>query len=100
MADNILPVSPDVVTLEQVKKDFLPENFLQCNLNGKIWAIGIPDPPGDAGIVVNLDALKEAGLPQVAKFDEHGPASCLREEADKQGGRQDRTLGAFLPGIQ
>jgi ABC-type glycerol-3-phosphate transport system substrate-binding protein len=66
---NLQPVSPDVVTIEQVKKNFLPEHYLQCNLNNQIWAIGIPDPPGDAGLVVNLDALEEAGLPYVAKFD-------------------------------
>ena len=38
--------------------------------DNQIWAIGIPDPPGDAGLVVNLDALKEAGLwlPQSIHF--------------------------------
>ena len=67
--DTIQPVSPGVVTMAQVKKDFLPENFLQCNKNNAIWAIGIPDPPGDCGILVNLDHLQEAGLSVPAKFD-------------------------------
>jgi len=67
--DTIQPVSPGVVTLAQVKKDFLPENFLQCNKNNAIWAIGIPDPPGDCGILINIDHLQEAGLAVPAKFD-------------------------------
>ena len=66
---NIQPVSPAVVTIEQVKKDFLPENYIQCNLNNQIWAIGIPDPPGDCGIIVNVKHLKEAGLAVKEKFD-------------------------------
>jgi len=67
--DTIQPVSPGVVTVEQVKKDFLPENYLQCNKGNAIWAIGIPDPPGDCGILVNLDHLQEAGLSVPGKFD-------------------------------
>lgn len=35
---------------------------MQCNLNDQIWAVGIPDPPGDTGILVNVDHLNEAGL--------------------------------------
>lgn len=66
---NLQPVSPGVVTTAQVKKDFLPENYIQCHIDEQIWAIGIPDPPGDAGIIVNVDHLKEAGLPLKAKFD-------------------------------
>ncbi len=66
---NLTPLSPDVVTVEQVKKDFLPENYIQCNIDNKIWAIGIPDPPGEAGIIANVAHLKEAGLSVPDKFD-------------------------------
>ncbi len=66
---NLLPLSPDVVTTEQVKRDFLPENYIQCHIDEKIWAIGIPDPPGDAGLIVNVDHLKEAGLPVLEEFE-------------------------------
>jgi ABC-type glycerol-3-phosphate transport system substrate-binding protein len=66
---NLQPVSPDVVTTDQVKRNFLPENYIQCHINEQIWAIGIPDPPGDAGIIVNVDHLKEAGLPVLTKFE-------------------------------
>lgn len=66
---NIQPVSPDVVTTEQVKRDFLPENYTQCHIDEKIWAIGIPDAPGDPGLSVNVDHLKEAGLPLLTKFE-------------------------------
>jgi ABC-type glycerol-3-phosphate transport system substrate-binding protein len=66
---NLQPVSPEVVTTEQVKRDFLPENYIQCHIDEQIWAIGIPDPPGDCGIIVNVDHLKEAGLPVLDKFE-------------------------------
>jgi ABC-type glycerol-3-phosphate transport system substrate-binding protein len=96
IAGNILPVSPDVVTFEEVKKNYLPENFLQCNLNNKIWAIGIPDPPGDAGLVVNLDALKEAGLPQIAKFDDMDQLlSYAQKLTKKEGGKIVRSGVSF-----
>ena len=65
---NLLPLSPEVVTTEQVKRDFLPENYIQCHIDEKIWAIGIPDPPGEAGLIVNVDHLKEAGLPVLKEF--------------------------------
>jgi len=62
VAGGLQPVSPDVVTTEFVKKNMFPENYIQCHIDEQIWAIGIPDPPGDAGIIVNVDHLKEAGL--------------------------------------
>jgi ABC-type glycerol-3-phosphate transport system substrate-binding protein len=65
---NLLPVSPEVVTTEQVKNDFLPENYIQCHIDEQIWAIGIPDPPGDCGIIVNVDHLEDAGLTVLDKF--------------------------------
>jgi len=69
VAGGLQPVSPDVVTTEFVKKEMFPENYLQCHLEEQIWAIGIPDPPGDAGIIVNVDDLKAAGLEVIGKFD-------------------------------
>jgi ABC-type glycerol-3-phosphate transport system substrate-binding protein len=66
---NLQPVSPAVVTTEQVKRDFLPENYIQCHIDEQIWAIGIPDPPGDCGVIVNVDHLKEEGLPVLGKFE-------------------------------
>ena len=93
---NIQPVSPDVVTVEQVKKNFLPEHYLQCNLNNQIWAIGIPDPPGDSGIIVNLDSLKEAGLPQVAKFDDMDQLLSYAKKLTKvEGGKIVRSGLSF-----
>ncbi len=85
---DIQPVSPDVVTLDQVKKSFLPENYLQCHLNNQVWAIGIPDPPGDSGIIVNLDDLKEAGLPYIPKFESIDQLlSYAQKLAKKEGGK-------------
>lgn len=93
---NILPLSPGVVTLEEVKKNWLPEFYLQCNLNNQIWAVGIPDPPGDAGLVVNLDALKEAGLPQIAKFDDMDQLlSYAKKLTKKEGGKIVRSGLSF-----
>jgi len=65
---NLQPVSPGVVTTEQVKREQLPENYLQCHLKEQIWAIGIPDTAGDIGLAINVDHLKEVGLPFVNKF--------------------------------
>jgi ABC-type glycerol-3-phosphate transport system substrate-binding protein len=66
---NLQPVSPDVVTVAQVRREQLPENILQCQIDGQVWAIGIPDSPGDIGLAVNADHLKEVGLPLIGKFD-------------------------------
>ncbi len=60
---SIQPLTPDVFpSVDWVKQNLSPEYYLQCNLNDQIWAVGIPDPPGDTGILVNVDHLKEAGL--------------------------------------
>jgi ABC-type glycerol-3-phosphate transport system substrate-binding protein len=67
---NLQPVTPEVVTTEQVKADFLPENYIQCHIDEQIWAIGIPDPPGDCGIIANVDHIEEAGLPMIGKFQD------------------------------
>lgn len=93
---NILPLSPDVVSVAEVKKNWLPEFYLQCNLNNQIWAVGIPDPPGDAGLVVNLDALKEAGLPKVGKFDDLDQLlAYARKLTKKEGGKITRAGLSF-----
>ncbi|MCL4378070.1 MAG: extracellular solute-binding protein [Actinobacteria bacterium] len=66
---NLQPLSPGVVTTEFVKKEMLPENYIQCHIDEQIWAIGIPDPPGDSGFIVNVDDIKAAGLELPKKFD-------------------------------
>jgi len=66
---NLLPLSPEVVTTADVKKNFLPENYIQCHIGEQIWAVGIPDPPGEAGLIVNADHLKEAGLKVIKEFE-------------------------------
>jgi hypothetical protein len=42
---------------------------LQSFYDGNLYALGVPDPPGDAALVVNLDHLKEAGLEHLPVFD-------------------------------
>ena len=60
---SIQPLTPEVFpSIDWVKQNLDPEYYLQCNLNDQIWAVGIPDPPGDTGILVNVDHLNEAGL--------------------------------------
>ena len=64
--------------------------------DNQIWAIGIPDPPGDAGLVVNLDALKEAGLPQIAKFDDMDQLLAYATKlTKKEGGKIARSGLSF-----
>jgi ABC-type glycerol-3-phosphate transport system substrate-binding protein len=93
---NIQPLSPGVVTVEEVKKNWLPEYYLQCNLNNQIWAVGITDPPGDAGLVVNLDALKEAGLAKVGKFDDVDQMLAYAKKlTKKEGGKIVRSGLSF-----
>jgi ABC-type glycerol-3-phosphate transport system substrate-binding protein len=69
LAGHIAPVTPDIVTLEQAKRDFMPETYLQSLYEGNLYAIGVPDPPGDAGLVANLDHLEEAGLDHPTVFE-------------------------------
>jgi len=66
---NLHPLTPDVVTTEFVKKEMLPEYYLQCHIDEQIWAVGIPDPPGDAGMCVNAGDFEEAGLELPEKFE-------------------------------
>ena len=66
---NIQPVTPDIMSVAEAKRDLLPENILQCQLDGQVWAIGFPDSPGDLGLAVNTDHLKEVGLPMIGKFE-------------------------------
>lgn len=62
------PLTPDVMSLAEVKRDFMPENYLQGFYKGNVYALGVPDPPGDAGLVANLDHLQEAGLKHIPAF--------------------------------
>ena len=48
-------------SLNGMGKESIPRLFTM-QLNDQIWAVGIPDPPGDTGILVNVDHLNEAGL--------------------------------------
>ena len=68
LAGHIAPVTPDIVTLEQAKREFMPETYLQSLYDGNLYAIGVPDPPGDAGLVANMDHLEEAGLEHLTVF--------------------------------
>jgi ABC-type glycerol-3-phosphate transport system substrate-binding protein len=68
LAGDIQPITPWVATVDQMKKDYLPENILQSLYKGNIYALGYSDPPGDAGIVANVDQLKAAGLPIIDHF--------------------------------
>jgi len=65
--NSILPFPDDVFTVEELKEKCWPEYYLQAPFD-KVYAFGIPDPLGDAGIVVNLDMLKEAGLEKPDRF--------------------------------
>lgn len=62
------PLPPDVVSVEEVKAKWWPEYCLQAPFDS-IYAVGIPDPIGDAGIVVNVDMFKEAGLAIPSAFE-------------------------------
>ncbi len=88
LAGHIAPVTPHIVTLEQAKKDFMPETYLQSLYDGNLYAIGVPDPPGDAGMVANLDHLEEAGLEHLTVFEsidqmlDYGEQLVIREGDD------------------
>jgi len=69
IAGQLLPLSPQVMTYDDAKKNLFPEYILQSQVDNQLWAMGIPDPPGDSGIIVNLDALAAAGLKKIDKFD-------------------------------
>ena len=88
LAGHIAPVTPHIVTLEQAKKEFMPETYLQSLYDGNLYAIGVPDPPGDAGMVANLDHLEEAGLEHLTVFEsidqmlDYGEQLVIREGDD------------------
>lgn len=69
IAGNLQPVTPGVFTVDWAKENLLPENLSHCNLNDQLWAVGIPDGPGDWAVIANTDHLKEAGLPVIDKFE-------------------------------
>ena len=68
MTDQILPLTPKLWSYEDAKKALWPEYILQSQVGNQVWAFGIPDPPGDTGLIANLDDLKAAGLEKVEKF--------------------------------
>ncbi|MCD6318887.1 extracellular solute-binding protein [Candidatus Aerophobetes bacterium] len=65
---SIAPFPDNVLTVKELKEKFWPEYYLQAPFN-KVYAVGFPDPLGDAGLVVNLDMFKEAGLKQIPAFE-------------------------------
>jgi len=67
LTKSIEPLPEDVLSVKDLKSKFWPEYYLQAPFD-KAYAVGIPDPPGDAGLVVNVDLLKKAGLPIPAQF--------------------------------
>jgi ABC-type glycerol-3-phosphate transport system substrate-binding protein len=85
LAKAIAPLTPDVFTIPELKREFMPENYLQSFYQGNVYALGVPDPPGDAGLVVNLDQLQEAKLPFLTAFEsraqllEYGRKLVVRE---------------------
>jgi ABC-type glycerol-3-phosphate transport system substrate-binding protein len=93
---NILPVTPEVMSVEEAKRNLLPENILQCQLDGQVWAIGIPDSPGDLGLAVNVEHVKEAGLPLVGKFDNMDHMlKYANAMAQSEGGKLTRSALSF-----
>lgn len=66
---QLLPLTPKVMSYDEAKAKLFPEYILLSSYNNQLWAVGIPDPPGDAGLIVNLDALQAAGLKKIDKFD-------------------------------
>jgi len=64
---SIVPFPDDVLTVKELKEKFWPEYYLQAPFD-KVYAIGFPDPLGDAGLVVNLDMFEEAGLEKISAF--------------------------------
>jgi ABC-type glycerol-3-phosphate transport system substrate-binding protein len=65
---QILPLTPKLWSYEDAKKLLWPQYILQSQVDNQVWAIGVSDAPGDAGLIANLDDLKEAGLEKVDKF--------------------------------
>jgi ABC-type glycerol-3-phosphate transport system substrate-binding protein len=65
---QILPLTPKLWSYEDAKKILWPQYILQSQVDNQVWAIGVSDAPGDAGLIANLDDLEEAGLERVDKF--------------------------------
>ncbi len=57
----------DVLSKAELEKDFWPEFAVQAPFPD-VYAVGVADPPGDAGFVVNLDMFEEAGLEVPGRF--------------------------------
>jgi ABC-type glycerol-3-phosphate transport system substrate-binding protein len=69
ISGQILPLSPEVMSYEDAKAQLFPEYILQSTYNDQLWAAGIPDPPGDAGLIANVGALETAGLEAIGQFE-------------------------------
>lgn len=87
-ANYLMKLTPDVVTLDEVKSEFLLENYLQSAPWGDIFAMGVPDPPGDAGLVINVDLAREAGLEVPRAFDSMEQLAEYAEKLTKRQGDQ------------
>jgi ABC-type glycerol-3-phosphate transport system substrate-binding protein len=85
-AGYLLPLSQNVATLDEVKTEFLLENYLQTASYGDVFAIGVPDPPGDAGLIINVDLAKEAGLDVPTAFESFDQLSEYAEKLTKRQG--------------
>lgn len=86
LAGNLVPLSPEVMTYDEAKKSLMPEYILQAPVDETLWAIGIPDPPGDAGLVVNVDQLTEAGLKVPARFASRDELLAYAEKLTTRSG--------------
>jgi ABC-type glycerol-3-phosphate transport system substrate-binding protein len=68
LAKAITPVPDEILSIEELKETMWPEYYLQAPFD-QVYAIGIPDPIGDAGFAINIDIFEEAGLEVLGKFD-------------------------------
>jgi multiple sugar transport system substrate-binding protein len=93
IAGQLLPLSPKVMSYADAKAKLFPEYILQSQVDNQLWAIGIPDPPGDSGIIVNLDALDAAGLTKIGKFDSRSQLLDYAKKLTTFSGGSMKTAG-------
>ncbi|WP_369017586.1 extracellular solute-binding protein [Thermatribacter velox] len=91
---SILPFPEDIFTVEELKEKCWPEYYLQAPFD-KVYAFGIPDPLGDAGIVINLDMLVEAGLEKVDRFTSMEQMLEYAEKLTKRDSRGNVEIAGF-----
>lgn len=65
----LAPLPENVITYAELENEFWPEYSKQAPF-GKVYAIGVADPFGDAGIVCNVDMFEEAGLKVPGRFND------------------------------